>query len=83
MHIILNSSHGFHLFAIPPKMIQKYSSLELQGKGLFALVPMVALLLTIEAAALPVFADLSGLEETYEKSIIVPQLEGIQCVTQR
>ena len=42
------------------------------GKGLFALAPMVALLLTIEAVALLVFTDLSGLAETYEKSIIVP-----------
>ena len=30
MHIILNFSHGFHLFVIPPKMIQKYSSPKLQ-----------------------------------------------------
>ena len=57
--------------------------LELWGKSLFALAPTVALLLTIEAAALPVLTDLSGLAENYEESIIVPRLEGIQCVAQR
>ena len=43
---------------------------------------MVALLLTVEATTIPVFANLSGLAETNEESIIVPRLKGIHCVAQ-
>ena len=42
----------------------------------------MALLLTVEATTTPVFANLSGLAETNEESIIVPHLEGVHCVTQ-
>ena len=31
---------------------------------------------------MPVFTDLSSLAETYEESIIIPCLEGIDCVAQ-
>ena len=44
------------------------------------MAPMVALLLTVEATTTPVFANLSGLVETNEESIIVPCLEGVHCV---
>ena len=43
---------------------------------------MVTLLLTIEADTVPVFTDLSSLAETYEESIIVPCLEGVDHVAQ-
>ena len=46
------------------------------------MVPTVALLLTVEAMTTPVFANLSGLAETNEESIIVPHLKGVHCVTQ-
>ena len=56
--------------------------LELQGKGLLALMPMVALLLAIEAAPVLEFANLGGLTEAYEEPVIIPCLEGVQDVSQ-
>ena len=50
--------------------------LELQGKGLLASTPTVALFLAIEAA------NLGGLMEAYEEPVIIPCLEGVQCVIQ-
>ena len=56
--------------------------LEFRGKGLLALMPMVALFLTIETAPMSEFANLSGLTEAYEEPVIIPCFEGIQCVIQ-
>ena len=56
--------------------------LELRGKGLLALTSMVALFLTIEAVPVSEFANLGGLTEAYEEPIIIPCLEGVQCVVQ-
>ena len=51
--------------------------LELRGKGLLALMPMVALFLAIEAVPVSEFANLGGLTEAYEEPVIIPCLEGI------
>ena len=45
-------------------------------------MPMVALLLAIEAAPVSEFATLGSLTEAYEEPVIIPCLEGIQCVGQ-
>ena len=45
-------------------------------------MPMVALFLAIEAAPVTEFANLSGLTEAYEEPVIIPCLEGVQCVIQ-
>ena len=57
--------------------------LELRGKRLLALMPTVALLLAVKAMATPVFADLGGLPETYQESIIVPAFQGVCGVIER
>ena len=56
--------------------------MELWGKGLLALTPMVAVFLAIEAVPVSEFANLGGLTEAYEEPIIIPHLEGVQCVVQ-
>ena len=56
--------------------------LELWGKGLLALMPMVALFLAIEAAPVSEFANLGSLTEAYEEPVIIPCLEGVQCVVE-
>ena len=45
-------------------------------------MPTVALFLAIEAAPVSEFANLGGLTEAYEEPVIIPCLEGIQCVVQ-
>ena len=56
--------------------------LELWGEGLLTLTPMVALLLAIEATPMSEFTNLGGLTEAYEEPVVIPCLEGIQCVGQ-
>ena len=43
-------------------------------------MPMVTLLLAVEATATPEFTNLSGLLEAYEKPIVVPAFQGIHCI---
>ena len=56
--------------------------MELRGERLLALTPTVALLLAIEAVPVSEFTNLGGLTEAYEEPIVIPCLEGIQCVVQ-
>ena len=45
-------------------------------------MPMVALLLAIEAVPVSEFANLGGLTEAYEEPVIIPCLKGVQGVGQ-
>ena len=45
-------------------------------------MPTVALFLAIEAAPMLEFANLASLTEAYEEPVIIPCLEGVQCVFQ-
>ena len=45
-------------------------------------MPMVTLLLAIEAAPVSEFANLGGLTEAYEEPVVIPSLEGVQGVSQ-
>ena len=56
--------------------------LKLWGERLLALRPTVAILLAIETVPVSEFANLDGLMEAYEEPVIIPCLEGIQCVIQ-
>ena len=56
--------------------------LKFRGKGLLALTPTVALFLTVKTAPVSEFANLGGLTEAYEEPVIIPCLEGVQCVVQ-
>ena len=57
--------------------------LELRRKRLFALTPTMALFLAVKAMATLVFADLGGLPETYQESIVVPAFQGVHSVVER
>ena len=56
--------------------------MKLRRKDLRAIPPAMALLLTVEAMASPVFADPSGLAETDKEPVIVPHLKGVHSVGQ-